>query len=208
MRYDRSVIIGALVGAAREAPAVVAMWEIGSAVFGRTDAYSDMDVEVMVRPGQVEAVVGLLRSALGPIAPIATEYRQRTYHGDLQIFWQLEGVSPLNYIDMDIIERRQDRLRLGAHGEGKPIIHFDKCGGLNVAEETRDEMRARVRQRVTEIAGSFGIHPLFVEKQIRRGQVLQAYGQYQRVHDCAADRPAADQALPATVVVADQLHRL
>jgi hypothetical protein len=160
---------------------MLALWESGSAVFGRTDQYSDIDLEALIAPGQLEAVVGLLRTALAAIAPISHEYRQQLSQGDTQFFWQLTGASPFNFVDLTLTAWQGQPLRLGAHGEGRPIVHFDKPGCLNIQEETASEMELRVRQRLREIAAIWEFHPRLVEKHIRRGHILAAYGQYQRL---------------------------
>jgi len=181
MTYDRQTVVRDLATAMHKADMVLALWESGSEVFGRTDEYSDIDLEAIIVPGQLEAMTQLARLTLSIIAPISHEYQQRTSDGGVQFFWQCMGVPALNYVDMTFTEQKNVALRLGAHGEGKPIIHFDKCGCLDVREETLEEMRWRVRQRVNELAATFNLHPCLVEKHIVRGHVLHAYGQYQRV---------------------------
>jgi predicted nucleotidyltransferase len=177
---DRDSLLDAIVVAAREMDAVLALWECGSASFGRTDAYSDIDLEAIVKPDQVQPVAEAMKAALSRVAEIAHEYRQVTYHGSCQFFWQFERVSPFCFIDIVLIEQKDEAHQVDRSIHGAPIIHFDKCGCIAVIEEGLEARRARVHKGVEAIAAMQDLHPLLVDKHIRRGHALHAYGDYQR----------------------------
>jgi len=180
MPLTRDELLHALTGAMAEADAVLALWEDGSASFGRTDAFSDIDLTAIVKTGQVEGSAEAARVALSRVGGIAQEYRQATYHGDTQFFWQIEGMSPFNFVDMSLIERKEKPYRIDRSVHGDPIIHFDKCGCVEVVVEEPDERRIRIRDGVERIAAVADLQPLLVRKYIMRNEPLHAYGMYQR----------------------------
>ena len=180
MALTRDELLSSLIGAMEEMDAVLALWEDGSASFGRTDAFSDIDLTAIVKTGRVDDVAEAVKLALSRVGEIAQEYRQVTYHGDAQFFWQLEGMSPFNFVDMSLIERKAEPFRIDRGTHGDPIIHFDTCGCVAVVEEDPDARRDRICEGVERIAAVGDLQPLLVRKYIMRNEILHAYGMYQR----------------------------
>ncbi len=169
-----------LIAAMESLDAVLALWEDGSASFGRSDTFSDIDFAAIVKEGQVECAAEAARLALSRVGAIAREYRQPTYHGDAQFFWQMEAASPFNFVDFTLIERRPEAFRIDRGIHGDPIIHFDKCGCLAVVEEDPGGRQARIREGVERIAAVAELQPLLVRKYLLRNEPLHALGAYQR----------------------------
>jgi len=180
MPLKRDELLRTLVDALEKMDEVLALWEDGSASFGRTDAYSDIDLSAIVKMGQVSGVAEAAKLALSRVGSIAREYHQATYHGDSQFFWQLAGMSPFNFVDITLMERKVEPFRIDRDTHGDPIIHFDKCGCVTVVKEDPNERRARIREGVERIAAVADLQPLLVQKYILRNEPLHAYGFYQR----------------------------
>lgn len=177
---ERSTIIRHIVSVLERMAPVFALWEGGSASFGRTDEFSDIDLSAVVEPGQVESVIQAVRSALSELSPIGAEYRQRTYHGDPQVFWQFRDTSEFSFVDMDFVEGRTKPLRIDPGIHGVPIVHIDRGEWIEIVEESPADRGRRIRETVERIASVQGLQRTLVEKHIRRGNVLEAYGEYQR----------------------------
>ena len=180
MSFDRKRLVECIVHATREMATVLALWEDGSESFGRTDGYSDIDLEVVVETGHIGTVATAVKAALAEIVTISGECRQHDNEVEAQYFWQLDAVPAYNFIDITLMERNGDGIRIDPSVVGSPIIHFDKCGCIVVSAESAEERQSRVRDRIREIAGVFMLGPVLVEKHIKRGHVLHAYGEYQR----------------------------
>jgi predicted nucleotidyltransferase len=180
MESVRYRLIESIAAAARREEGVLALWECGSAAFGRVDEYSDIDLCVLVAAGQVEVIADAIRTALSSIARISNECRKQTDSGSTQFFWQFEGLPAYNFVDIDFAEYNDCAVKIDPSVEGEPIIHLDRCGYLNVVAESPDERQLRVGPRISEIARVFEISSVLVERHILRGHALHAYGEYQR----------------------------
>jgi hypothetical protein len=177
--FDRLAIMDRVVSASRRSESVLALWECGSAAFGRTDEFSDIDLGAMVAAGSTESVVGELMAAISEIAPITQAGRVK---GDnwVQRFWQLQGAPAYNYIDLTLWEATPEGVTIDPRVCNPPIVHFDRGGGLHLVAESAQQRTQRVVKAIDWAAGCCAIHPVMVEKHILRGNVLQAYGEYQR----------------------------
>ena len=61
---DRSALMGIVAGALEGQAWARAVWEGGSAAFGRADGWSDLDAVVLVREGFVDAAFEVVEQAL------------------------------------------------------------------------------------------------------------------------------------------------
>ena len=141
MSFDRDELIRILADAARGEPEIVALWEGGSAAFGRVDHLSNADLYVVVTVGQVERAVRAMRTALSDRWGIKREYRRRTNAGNAEFFWQLDGVPPLNFVDMVFAECPEDGVSIDRGRHPSPRIHVDKRDCIAVTSESADERR-------------------------------------------------------------------
>ncbi len=67
--------MAALRAALESLPVAPALWEGGSAAFGRADAWSDLDPYVLAEDGAVEEVMAAVDGALAGLGPIAARRR-------------------------------------------------------------------------------------------------------------------------------------
>ncbi len=140
---------------------------------------SDADLHVVVTAGQVERAITAMRRALSDRWSIAREY-QRTYAGNTEFFWQLEGVPPLNFVDMVFEDCPEDGVCIDRGRHPSPLVHVDKCGCIAMTSEPTAERRARLQKRVSQIAEfHWDLKIDLIRKHIQRDRSLHAFGDYQ-----------------------------
>jgi hypothetical protein len=105
---SRETMLAAVRGAVEPLPFVHAMWEGGSAAFGRADEKSDLDLCVVADDDRVEDVYPAVRDALAALSPIELEWRlpDPTWHGNTQAFWKLRDADPHFVKDGDDLRRK------------------------------------------------------------------------------------------------------
>ncbi len=179
MIFDRSHFIETLASLLNKREDVLALWQCGSAAFSRTDQFSDIDIEAVVTAGSIETVTRYIKSAINSITPIAQEARL-VHEREVQYYWQLLRISRFAVVDLTLSEFRPGGYTIDTSIHSKPIVHFNRCEALRFCEESAQQREERV-QSVRAHAEAFGwLHPIWVEKHIKRGNRLQAYGEYQR----------------------------
>ncbi|MCC7477162.1 nucleotidyltransferase domain-containing protein [bacterium] len=181
MLLDRKTVIGRLAGAFEAQPWVLALWEGGSASFGRADEYSDIDLQCFVAAGQVEAAFSFLESLLEELGGIALRYRvpEPAWHGQSQCFYQLRQASPFHMLDMVFIQAGADFKLTERELHGEPQILFDKAGLIKATSLDMPSHLETLRARVESLAVTFPLFQPLVQKEVLRGRALDALGFYQ-----------------------------
>ena len=98
---DRQTIIDGLHSVLEGEEDVRAAWLGGSDATGRTDAYSDIDFQVIVERADVERAFEHLHAALEELGAIELAYRlpSPTWHGFEQEFLRVAGSDPQHFVD-------------------------------------------------------------------------------------------------------------
>ena len=106
LKITREQIIQALQQALLAKSFVYAMWEAGSAAFGRLDEWSDIDLHVDVADEQVSTVFEIVEAALESLSPIELKYEvpQPTWHGLAQTFYRLRDTGDFLVIDLAVVK--------------------------------------------------------------------------------------------------------
>lgn len=181
----REAILTTLVSTFEPLEYIYAMWEGGARSFGRLDEWSDIDLQFDVADERVEDTLLLLEKTLEKISPIALKYRvpEPTYHGHAQVFLRLQNASPFLLIDACIMQHNSPRdkfLDPGIHGPA--VFHFDKKGlAAQMVEADPAARRVQLLQRLDTLRVMFSMFQVFVEKEIQRGNALEALAYYQSV---------------------------
>ena len=157
-----------------------ALWEGGSAAFGRADEHSDLDVQAIVADGREEDAFTVVEAALIAIAPIRRSYKlpQPTWHGAHQRFYQLEGLPDSLMVDMCVIARSQEWRFTERELHGEPVVYFDKTGAVKVTNLDPAEHRAEIEKRLVALRGTFEMFQELTLKELARGQDLDALHYY------------------------------
>jgi len=176
----RGRIIGALKAALEPLHFVDALQESGSAAWGRTDAWSDIDLNVFVEDGRQEETLRGVEGALQALAPIERTFTEEwpASSATAQRYYRLEGVSPFLIVDVAVIGRAAPDKMLEPELHGQGIVHFDKTGVTTVPPLDLTGFEEKRRARLVQLAGRTEMFHVFVDKEINRGNWIEAFDNY------------------------------
>jgi hypothetical protein len=177
----RRQIIDAVGEAFEPLPWVQAAWLGGSDASGRTDAWSDVDLMLVVDDGRQEEAFLVLRAALERRSPVAYGWRlpEPAWHGHSQEYLALRDADPCHFVDALVIQAsRGDRL-LEPERHGDALVLFDRAGIVTPARFDRAAHRAKMERRLAEIRQTFFLFQSLTTKAVRRGDVPDAVQRYQ-----------------------------
>lgn len=152
----RHQITTALAAALQPRDFVRAAFLGGSEATGRSDDLSDIDLYLLVSPGQIEPAAQAIDDALRSLSPINIHWRlpMPTWHGYNQAFYQLKDAPEHLMVDWLIIETGEGAKPhpwLEVERHGTPTVLFDKDGLVKPAHIDRAAIDAAIRKRVEEI---------------------------------------------------------
>jgi hypothetical protein len=153
-----------------------ALWEGGSAAFGRADSYSDVDLSLQVEPGRRDEAIALADEALAALSRVELRWRvpEPAWHGHSQCFWRLADAGEYLLVDLAVMERGSAErfLERERHGDAVPL--FDK-GDWVVAEPLDEvELAASLRAKVETLRVVFPLFQCLAKKEVARGRFLEA----------------------------------
>jgi hypothetical protein len=159
---------------------VLAMWEAGSAAFGRADRWSDVDLQLLVEDGRADDAIALVEAALRALSPIEIRYPapKPTWHGHDQVFYRLRDAGLFRLVDLAVM-RRSARDKLAErerHGERR--IFFDRSGEAAPTALDRAAHGARIAERLAQLRAAFPLFQSLVEKELLRGNEVGAAAFY------------------------------
>ncbi len=154
-------------------PRVFALWHGGSAAWGATDQYSDLDLQAVVEDGAVEEVFALVQKALSPVS-VQWRMPEPAWHGYSQCFYQFEGLPEWSYLDLCLLEKS----KLGRFDEiehhGQPVVLFDKGSFCQVSRLDLRANQQEIEKRRIELRARHELFGHFCLKEVRRGDPLAA----------------------------------
>jgi hypothetical protein len=157
-----------------------ALWEGGSAAFGRADEHSDLDVQVAVAAGHEAEAFTVVEAALAAIAPIRRSYElpQPTSHGAQQRFYQLTGAPDSLMVDLCVIARGTSWTFTERELHGEPVVYFDKTGAVKVTSLDPAAQRELLAKKLATLSATFPMFQVLTLKELARGQELDALHYY------------------------------
>lgn len=166
----------------REREDCLAAYEGGSAAFGRADAMSDVDVEILVEDGAVDAVVAAVLAAVSAAAPIARVWRrpELNIHGAHDCFVAFAG-DPFVLVDLCVTERGRGWSPIDVERHGTPLPLFDRGGFIATTRGDPAARLASLRPTFETLAQKPEMFHGFVEKELLRGRRLDAIFFYRRL---------------------------
>jgi hypothetical protein len=179
----REVVLPALVRALEPLPHVHALWEGGSEAFGRTDRWSDIDVQVEVDDDRVADTLATVETVLKGLSPIRDrlEMPPGPGNGYTQVFYRLRDASEFLLVDLCVMKRSHPDKFLEPEIHGRVVIHFNKGGALVVRPLDVDKHMARIRPRRERMEQRFAMFHTMVEKELHRGNHMAAVDLYHRL---------------------------
>ena len=172
----RGELIGWLEEALRPAPWAVALWEGGSAAFGRADAWSDVDLALHVQDGHVAEAWAAIEAAMTARSPIELRYDvpEPAWHGLSQRFYRLRDAGPHLLVDLCISTDAAPNRFTEVERHGTPRVIFDKDGVVAVTAVDPADIAAKTAARVAALRVTFSMFQTLVTRAVGRGRDLEA----------------------------------
>ena len=161
---------------------VLIVWDGGSAAFDRLDEFSDMDLYIMVKKGTTAMVLEQVETSLESLSPIQIKYMPTSlpWPGVSQVFYKLEGAPGYLLLDLALIEEGSPEqfLELEIHGKAKIYLTREN---IRLPHADRLELIRLLEAMVENLRIRFMLFSPFLEREIRRGNLIDALEAYRRV---------------------------
>lgn len=159
---------------------VLGCFEGGSAAFNRSDEYSDIDIQFIVKDDFVESAAGILEETLIQLAPIEDRFilPQPTWHGQWQGFYKLQGCSPYLLIDALIMKESSPSYFSEPELHGTAKVFFDKTGRIGKEHFDFSELNTIIPKRIQRAENLCSMMHLLVDKEIKRNRIMDAFEIY------------------------------
>ncbi|MDD3625822.1 MAG: hypothetical protein PHV06_00745 [bacterium] len=159
---------------------VHAMWEAGAAAFDRIDDWSDIDIYVVCDDDKQEAVFLIVEEALNNKFGIDLKYAIPLPPGNfyLQRFYLLEGVSAFELVDLAVFKLSSPEKFLEPEIHGIVKFLFNKNNIVNIPEADGLKINRALKEKIKEIAQRIEIFKVMVNKEIYRGNFIEAFDYY------------------------------
>jgi len=158
---------------------VHAFWENGAVSFGRRDRYSDVDANLFVDEGMEAKTFEAVEKAILSLSPISLRYVPKNKDlGVSQTYYRLERADEFHILDLAIFNPKCSDLYLDPERNGRAVFHFNKEGGVKVAHLDEAAFSKEVADAFERCRARFEMFNNFVEKEIGRGNPLEAMDYY------------------------------
>ena len=176
----RNSIVKPLVAFLETHASVNAVWEGGAAGWKRVDEWSDIDLVADVNDADVEKVMDSVKEFLEKEFGIDLQFdiTQSPWPQIRQCFFRLKNCSPFLLIDFCIFPNSATDKFLEVEIHGEPVVHFDRKNIVQPVPINPEEQAKKLAQRIPLLQKRFEIFQVLVEKEINRGNHLEAFGFY------------------------------
>lgn len=159
---------------------VYAFYEGGAAAFNRIDEWSDIDLYLLVDEGKADDTFGIVERGLSELSRISQKYEpsQLPWEGVTQAFYKLENASDYLLIDLAVIYPSAPENFLQPDIHGKVSFYFNKRNKAKAPLLDRKSMRKAILRRLVTIEVRFSMFNVFVQKEINRGNWVEALELY------------------------------
>lgn len=180
---SRQAIIDALAEGLERTPLVRAAWLGGSDASGRTDEWSDIDLQIVVPNDAVEKGFGVVHDTLERLSPIRACYRfpTPTWHGHEQEILALERASDCHFVDLVVMREDASDRFLEPERHGAAHVLVDRGGVVRADPFDAAAHAARMAERLPELRVRFALFQNLVTKAVRRGFAADAQATFMSV---------------------------
>ena len=179
----RETIIRTLVDALEPLEYVHAFWEAGAIAFNRVDEWSDIDLYLVADDDKVEACFGVFEDALKSLSPLKLKYEVQhpPESGLFQAFYRLEDVNEYLVIDLAVFKLSSPDKFLEPDIHGSAAFYFNKSDKVKPPHLDRSAFADKLQKRLERLKARFDMFNVFVQKEINRGNYLEALDFYRVV---------------------------
>lgn len=177
---QRDEIVAAVRAAVESRADVLAMWEGGSAAWGREDDWSDVDLQLLVEDDAVAATIDAVDRVLEALGPVAIRFEvpRPAWHGHEQVFYRLDRAGEYRLVDLAVMRRSAPNQLNERERHGERRIAFDKTGAAGSVALDRAAHAARTAERLRQISKSFPLFQSLARKELLRGNAIGAIAFY------------------------------
>jgi len=177
---NRDIVIQTLVCALEPLDFVYACYEGGAAAFKRVDQWSDIDMYLVVDGQKVDETFRTVEDALKSLSAIRQKYQpERLPWPDMwQAFYKLEDAPEFLLIDLVILKLTSPEMFLEPKMHGDVVFHFNKSNRVKKPQFDKDALVTKLRKRLERLMARFDMFNVFVQKEINRGNYLEAIDLY------------------------------
>jgi hypothetical protein len=176
MIITREEIIATLTSTLIQESFIRAAWLGGSDASGRTDQWSDIDLQMVVEDTMVEKAFDIFHHHLTMLSPIQYVFRlsSPTWHGHEQEFVSLRYADPCHLIDLVIMKLSSENWFLEKERHGEPLILFDKDDLVHPPQFDTQAHNIRMQKRLERLRTVFPLFQNFVSKAVKRNDHVDA----------------------------------
>lgn len=179
----REAIVQALVETLEPLPYVDAFWEGGAASYQRLDAWSDLDLYLVVADDCIAETLRAVEDALSALSPIRRKYEPAwpAESGIAQAFYRLERTTEYLLVDLAVLKRSAPDKFLETEVHGRALFAFNKGHAVSVPPLDVDAFLKKLLDRRERLSERIALFGPFVSKELHRKNGLGALEAYQRI---------------------------
>jgi len=179
-RLTRDSIIQTLVNALESLDYAHAFWEGGAAALNRIDEWSDIDLYLVVDDKKVDETFLAVEKALKLLSPIKQKYDvvHPPESGLFQAFYKLEDTSEYLVIDLAVLALSSPDKFLEPEIHGNAVFYFNKSDKVKASPLDKKLLIGKLLKRLERLRARFDMFNSFVQKEINRGNYLEAMDFY------------------------------
>lgn len=177
----REQILESVTAAFQPQEHILALWQGGSAAFGRADQWSDVDLHVVVQDERVFETFELAEQVLSALSPIDLKFvvPQPTWHGHHQTFYRLKDAGKFLLVDLAVMKYSNPNRFLEIEQHGQAVVHFDKADIVQAPTFDWQAHNRRLQARMPILRTMFDIFQTLTLKEIERNNPIDALVFYQ-----------------------------
>ncbi len=179
-QLTRDVIIKTLVDALKPLNYVHAFWEGGAVAFNRVDEWSDVDLYVVVDDEKADETFFAVEKALESLSIIKQKYvvLHPSESGISQAFYRLEDASEYLIIDLAVLTLSSPDKFLETEIHGNAVFYFNKSADIKSPPSNEEILTRKWQKRLEILRARFSMFNNFIQKEINRGNNLEAINLY------------------------------
>ena len=177
MKMSRILVRDTLRDHLASCKSVLAMWEAGSAAFGRVDDFSDLDIGLLCRQGTNEEVWALVDSAcdaLGGVTLRWNDLSQPIRDEDTRVF-RLRSASRWLQVDIHLFADTSADLHNQPERHGEIVVIFDHDKRLLLPPWDAEAHRRHIREALHQEIMKWQIYYGWFRKELARGRTMDAF---------------------------------